>query len=738
MTLEKDTLIHNRYRIVEILGQGGMGSVYRAIDENLGVAVALKENLFTTDEYARQFRLEAVILANLRHPNLPRVSDHFVLGDQGQYLVMDFIEGEDLRFRMERLGMLSEDDAVHIGAAMCDALTYLHTRKPPILHRDIKPGNVKITPDGHIFLVDFGLAKVYQSASQATTTGARAMTPGYSPPEQYGTARTDPRTDIYSLGATLYAALSGVIPEDGLARAMDNAQLTPLRKRNSKVSRKLAAAIEKAMAVDPIDRFQSAEEFKKALLASKSKTQQIPGSYTVAPPPPDALAMRDLHDTIVEAESGIKPARTPKGPVPPESASEHEEQPFISPLKRQKERERKQRANLIRFVFLMVIFAIGAVLYFAPGILPADVRAMIPFLAAPTQTSTPTVEPTPLPTFTNAPTFTATSAPTHTPTRTFTPAPTNTFVPRVEQTPLFTATPISNLPSAFIGGGAGQIAFASTRSGVAQIYLTDLNGESATQITNMPNGACQPSWSPDGQRIVFISPCRGPEDIYYNTSLFLINADGTGLTPFDASPGGNFDPAWSPDGTTIAFTSLRTGQMEIFTVKVDDPSSITQITSGAQAVESRMPAWSPDGSKIVYSVRRFGVYQIWMMNADGSDQTQIIRSGVAYTDYNPEWSPRNDVILFNQRCATAFCNPYLMSTSPTDRSSEQGLRVQLNLAYIESIAYSPDGFYIAYEGVGEAGNFDVFYMTVSGGDRVRLTTDRAQDFHPAWRPAANP
>ena len=177
MTLDKNTLLHNRYRIIEILGQGGMGSVYRAIDENLGVEIALKENLFTTDEYARQFRLEAVILANLRHPNLPRVSDHIVLGDQGQYLVMDFIDGEDLRFRMERLGMLTEDDAIHIGASICDALAYLHSRKPPILHRDIKPGNVKITPEGHIFLVDFGLAKVYQSASQATTTGARAMTP---------------------------------------------------------------------------------------------------------------------------------------------------------------------------------------------------------------------------------------------------------------------------------------------------------------------------------------------------------------------------------------------------------------------------------------------------------------------------------------------------------------------------------------------------------------------------------
>ena len=122
---------------------------------------------------------------------------------------------------------------------------------------------MKIAPDGHIFLVDFGLAKVVHGG-QITTTGARAMTPGYSPPEQYGTARTDLRTDIYSLGATLYAALSGIIPEDGLARAMDNAELTPLRRRTSRVSRRRSTVIEKAMAVDPADRYQTAEDFKKA------------------------------------------------------------------------------------------------------------------------------------------------------------------------------------------------------------------------------------------------------------------------------------------------------------------------------------------------------------------------------------------------------------------------------------------------------------------------------------------
>lgn len=737
MTLDKGTLIHNRYRIVDILGQGGMGSVYRAIDENLGVAVALKENLFTTDEYARQFRLEAVILANLRHPNLPRVSDHFVLGDMGQYLVMDFIEGEDLRYRMERIGMLDEEDAVHIGAAMCDALMYLHTRKPPILHRDIKPGNVKISPDGHIYLVDFGLAKVYQSASQATTTGARAMTPGYSPPEQYGTARTDPRTDIYSLGATLYAALTGIIPEDGLARAMDNADLTPLRKRNSKVSRKLSATIEKAMAVDPSDRYQTAEEFKNALLSSKSITQQIPGAYRVVPPPAESVqAAREIQATVVDDGAPVNNGKAKKsvGPLPSLSANAQEDQPFVSPLKRQKERERKRRQSLTRFAFFsaILVLIIAGVLYFVPGILPADVRAMVPLFAP---TATQTFTPTPLPTQTIPPTFTATLEPTFTPTKTSTPTRMPTSTATV--IPAGSGTPQLNVvPTILVGGGAGQIAFASGRTGDPQIFLADLNGENAFQVTNMPNGACQPSWSPDGQRFVFISPCPGNEDVYINASLYLINADGTGLTTLDASPGGNFDPAWSPDGTKIAFTSMRTGQMEIFTVDVEDTTAITQLTKGVAQVESRMPEWSPDGSQIVYVVRRLGVYQIWLMNADGSEQTQIVRSGVQYSDYMPAWSPKNDLIIFNQRCANTFCNPYLMSTSATDRSLEQGLRLVLNIAYIEDVDYSPDGFYLAYEGVGEAGNMDIFFMTVSGGDRVRLTTDPAQDFHPVWRPSA--
>src|SRR5512133_1885734 len=140
MTLSPGTLLNNRYRILSILGQGGMGAVYHAIDENLGVAVAVKENLFLTDEYARQVQREASILANLRHPNLPRVGDYFTLQGQGQYLIMDYIEGEDLRMRLERLKQLPEKDVIIIGVLICDALSYLHSRKPPVVHRDLKPG----------------------------------------------------------------------------------------------------------------------------------------------------------------------------------------------------------------------------------------------------------------------------------------------------------------------------------------------------------------------------------------------------------------------------------------------------------------------------------------------------------------------------------------------------------------------------------------------------------------------
>jgi len=159
MEITQGELFVNRYRIVTKFGQGGMGAVYRAWDMNLRKPVALKENLDTSPAAKEQFEREANILANLSHTNLPRVTDHFFLEERGQYLVMDFVEGEDLESMVRRLGPLPVDQVLTWTSQICSALDYLHHQTSPIIHRDIKPANIKITPDGRAILVDFGIAK---------------------------------------------------------------------------------------------------------------------------------------------------------------------------------------------------------------------------------------------------------------------------------------------------------------------------------------------------------------------------------------------------------------------------------------------------------------------------------------------------------------------------------------------------------------------------------------------------
>jgi len=705
--LDIGTLLHRRYRIAENLAQGGMGSVYSAMDETLGIVVAVKENLFTTEEAARQFRLEATILANMRHPNLPRVTDHFTVEGQGQYLVMDYIEGEDLRERMERLGAIPEDDVTMIGAAICDALTYLHSRTPPILHRDIKPGNVKIAPNGHIVLLDFGLAKVLVG-DQATTVGARAMTPGYSPPEQYGTARTDPRSDIYSLGATLYAAASGVIPEDGLARAMENAELEPLRKRSPGTSRRFALVIEKAMAVDPLDRYQSAEDFKRALLASKSKTAQPIGSYMIAPPPPPAppptgeLPM----DAVMKGNNG-------KGSVAVEAVPSRDV-PFLTPRKRQSLRASRMRRTII-FSLAAVLFASFIITeLLSPGLTAEGLQRLF-------GGNLNSGSPTPLPTATSQGTAEIVG-----PVITLQPSPTAVEEP---PTPEPTADGVPTPP----GSESLRVAFASTRSGIPQIFLAELDGD-LTQLTQMKEGACQPAWSPDGRRIVFISPCKVRQDTYRGSSLYLINSDGSGLTPLNSVPGGDFEPDWSPDGRYIAFTSMRTGHMQIYSYDLN--SGITQrLLRTPLGKDARQPAWSPDGKIIAFSERRAeNAFEIWTMTNLGRSQEPLVRGGGQVSDARPEWSPAGDLILFNRSPSDKFGFPRLMMV-PMENGNVSGevVGLSMNILSINNVDYSPDGFWLTFEYSGGQGS-DVYYMTVTGAEKTELAPDPAEDFDPAWQP----
>jgi serine/threonine protein kinase len=264
MALNVDDILNGRYRIDATLGQGGMGTVYKAWDLNLNIPVAIKENLDTSPEALKQFNREAVILATLAHPSLPRVTDYFLIQDQGQYLIMDFVMGEDLASMINRLGRLPEPQVLKWIGQIIDALDYLHSLPTPIIHRDIKPGNIKIRPDGRAVLVDFGIAKIYDP-NLATTIGAKAVSPGYSPPEQYGGGETDARSDVYALGATLYHLLTGNTPTESVQRVVSQDSMPPPRQINAEISPAVDETIMKSVEIPTTRRFQNIEEMRVAL-----------------------------------------------------------------------------------------------------------------------------------------------------------------------------------------------------------------------------------------------------------------------------------------------------------------------------------------------------------------------------------------------------------------------------------------------------------------------------------------
>lgn len=688
MTLQVASLLHQRYRIQAVLARGGMGALYHALDESLGVEVALKENLYTAEESTTQFHREATLLASLRHPNLPRVTDHFVISGQGQYLVMDYIAGNDLRQRMQTQSRISEPEAVRIGTTICEALAYLHSRTPAIIHRDIKPGNIKITPDGHIFLVDFGLAKI-ADAHQVTLTGAQALTPGFAPPEQYGQG-TDSRSDLYALGATLYAALTQTVPEDGLSRLTENALLTPLRQLNPDISPALAAVITRAMSVAPADRYASATEMKDALHAA---AQSLPGQSPAVP---------------VTASDKTQATSRPHAPEPvlPGPASPPPSRPTPS---------RK------RFPFLPVF--LGGVL-----VLGVVATALLVFLKRPPPDQAPSAPTVLLPPAAQLPTHLSTSTPKTILSTATSTALSQAALPPTDPTP--TLVPVAT-PR---GGGGGQIVFASDRSGLPQLWLMNADGSNQKQITDLPDGACQPAWSPDGSRLVFTSPCQERSlDVLPGAALFLMNADGGSPTPLMFTPGGDFEPDWSPDGQRIVFCSLRDGLPHIYVYDLDT-QQVTNLS--APTSNDRRPAWSPDGSLIAYETTRLGALQIWLLDPAGSskpNEFSVLDNGVGSM---ASWSPDGSTITFTQSSGL----PWPASKQFTAINTPLSLHQETKITALQPAwhtDYSPDGYWITFEHhpLNDPGrNLDIYLARTNGSSLERLTDAPGDDFDPAWRP----
>ncbi len=297
MELAPDSVLKERYQIIRSLGHGGMGAVYLAHDTVLDHVVAVKVNHSPAEEAEEQFLKEARLLAALRHPTLPRVTDYFILGEE-QYLVMDYIPGDSFDVILKEDGIQPIEMVMQWAQQLGSAISYLHRQKPPIIHRDIKPANIKLMPTGEVTLVDFGIAKV-SDGTNATTAGAQGFTPGYSPPEQYGGAHTGPYSDQYSLAATLYQLLTNHQPEDGLQRLMGTAVLAPMKLLNPAVTEGMQAVIERAMTPKPEERYPSVDAFLKALIPFTSQTLVVkpdydrPGKGNVPPPgSPEPIAQK--------------------------------------------------------------------------------------------------------------------------------------------------------------------------------------------------------------------------------------------------------------------------------------------------------------------------------------------------------------------------------------------------------------------------------------------------------------
>ncbi len=297
MSLQPGQILHNRYQIQGLLGQGGMGAVYLARDAVLEHKVAVKEMRpdpqsppSMLDGLRQQFQREARVLAGLTHPNLPRVTDYFSEGSN-EYLVMDYIEGQSLNDVLKAQGRpgLPETQVVDWARQLLDALEYIHSKN--VLHRDIKPANIRLTPEGRVVLVDFGLVKLYDPHSPQTVLVLRgAGTPQYAPPEQidgtYG--HTDARSDLFSLGATLYYLLTGKLPPSITERLIKQTPIPPLWTQSPGVSSTTEAAILKAMQLRPEDRFQSAAEMRAAL-SPPVRPAALPPTY-ISPTPPSRPA----------------------------------------------------------------------------------------------------------------------------------------------------------------------------------------------------------------------------------------------------------------------------------------------------------------------------------------------------------------------------------------------------------------------------------------------------------------
>jgi eukaryotic-like serine/threonine-protein kinase len=758
------TILSNRYLLQDELGTGGMSTVYRAVDLRTGGMVAVKiphAFLIRDPQYLQRFTREAQIAATIRSTRIAIVTD--VSEHEGTpYIVMECVEGESISDRLTRDGPLPPLEALRIALEIARAIDAAHARG--VVHRDLKPQNIRLMPEGEVKVLDFGIARMEGKAA-LTTASLFLGTPDYAAPER-SEGLGDIRSDIYSLGVVLYEMLCGKLPFSGstpwtVMRMHTAEPPPPLPEDVPPVAREI---VERCLAKAPAERYQTPRELVDALQAAirALDREEIAGAPTTAMPVAlGQTEVRRMEDTGADSYQSLA---QPLAAAPPDGSASDTRVTALPG------RRRPLLPLLAGAAALLLVVALAVFLLTRGGgsgpvteeetaavvqgptltiLQPADgasvagpvtvqldvtgVNLKAPVEADPegrhihyflnVDPATVLIPGQPIPTGQANIVHTANASHTfldlppgpHTVWAVLTGNDHVPLTPNVQGRVSFTAVP-DPLAGAR-SGDAAPIVYQSLIDGKWRIAVKDgLDGE-VRRLTGGNANDFNPALSPDGSRIAFNSDRDGTTH-----SIYTMNLDGSDIRRITQGGSNDRSPAYSPDGSMIVFQSDREGGREHLWVVPVGGGEARQLTRGPQ--NDTAPNWSRDGTRIVYqSDAGGGVTHLFVVDARGGTPRQIT-DGPA-RDNRPVWSPDGKQIAF-ARFTNNQWNIHVMNADGSD------IRKLTDGSFNINPSWSPDGKQILFQSDRENGQQQVFVMPAEGGTARRVTPLTSINASPSW------
>ena len=761
------------YRVVGVVGEGGMGKVYRALDERLGREVALKllADSFVRDaDRLRRFKQEARAASSLNHPNILTIHE---IGEDGDrhYIATELIEGETLRRRIAR-GRLTVGEALDLSIQVASALAAAHGAG--VVHRDIKPENVMVRADGYAKVLDFGLAKLTEGGAGAraaareaggwslvsTSPGVVMGTVAYMSPEQARGADVDARTDVWSLGCVLYEMIAGCAPFRGgsanevLSSILSKESAAPLARYSGGVPERLEEIVSKTLAKEREERYQSAKDLLVDLKRLRQRLEVQAEIERSAPPEPSEVS-EAVHAQPPAALTDEAVARTTDG-----GASDAATRPAPAVAARG-----SKRALLVATSLAVALAVVGFGWYKLRGEggskPPGPAWKITPLTSFPGGKGEPAFSPDG-----RQIAFAWMGAGDDN---------TDIYVKLIgEGTPLrLTTNPARDTSPAWSPDGRHVAFIRYAPEGNSLMTVPSLGGaeRKLASLTSTAGVYLSTAWSPDGKEVAITDSDlpNGP------TSIFLISLE-TGerrrLTTSLPQSGGDLVPRFSPDGRWVAFTRSRSTAVDDIYVVPAAGGEPRPVTKDGSEISASGLDWTADGREIIFSSRRGGLFGLCRVSVTGGTPEPL--PGIGENTVAPTISRRGDHLAYlyrkldyniwrapgpNATNKTAPPTPLIASTraegsprySPdgkriafaSDRSgnheiwagdAEGGSPTQLtrfDSGQTGSPRWSPDGQRIAFD-ARPTDNSDVYVVGADGGAVRRLTSEKSADIMPVW------